>query len=397
MKLLLKFFLNKIIFFLSIPLRINLFNKNIIILQTYNKNLYCESPKYLYEYLSKKTNYDVYWVTSNKQIISYLKKNDLKYISLRYNPLLFLYVTLNAKIVIDSGTSYFNPFNLIKSNVIKITTHHGSGPKNSPTIKFKEIEIENFSKFSFVNYCSDLSLEQSGKNLFKLPSERLIKFGLPRCDQFFDKILVNEKYENKEILNYILNNKVTQNNKIILYTPTWRPYDYDFPLSLMKNFNIESFNKFLEYNNIYFFYSLHVNSLPNKLPKNYRRIIYIDRNKYPFYDTCEFMNEVDILLNDYSATTTDFCLLKRPQIFFLHDYEKYNKYATFTENYIDCIPGKNISSYEEFIGLIDTYLSNPSDYNNQFDQKIDSYLKKYYDIKKGDSLELFVNFIKSKI
>ena len=89
--------------------------------------------------------------------------------------------------------------------------------------------------------------------------------------------------------------------------------------------------------------------------------------------------------------------MKRPQIFFLHDYEKYNKYATFTENYIDSIPGKNISSYEELIGLIDTYLSNPSDYNNQFDQKIDSYLKKYYDIKKGNSSELFVNFIKSKI
>ena len=30
-------------------------------------------------------------------------------------------------------------------------------------------------------------------------------------------------------------------------------------------------------------------------------------------------------------------------------------------------------------------------------QKIDSYLKKYYDIKKGNSSELFVNFIKSKI
>ena len=78
MKLLIKFFLYKIIFFLSIPLRINLFNKKIIILQTYNKNIYCESPQYLYEYLSKKTNYDVYWFTRNKQIISYLKKNKLK-------------------------------------------------------------------------------------------------------------------------------------------------------------------------------------------------------------------------------------------------------------------------------------------------------------------------------
>ena len=33
------------------------------------------------------------------------------------------------------------------------------------------------------------------------------------------------------------------------------------------------------------------------------------------FDINEFMNEVDILLNDYTTTSTDFALLNRPQIF----------------------------------------------------------------------------------
>ena len=71
-KLLLKFFLNKLIFLITIPLRINYLKREIIILQTYKRNIYCENTKYLYEYLSSSTKFDVYWVTNNNIVIKYL-------------------------------------------------------------------------------------------------------------------------------------------------------------------------------------------------------------------------------------------------------------------------------------------------------------------------------------
>ena len=75
-------------------------------------------------------------------------------------------------------------------------------------------------------------------------------------------------------------------------------------------------------NDIYLFYTVHsAFNVPKKLP-NTKRIKLIDSiNQHPFYDTNSFMMEVDILINDYSTTSTDFSLLKRPQIFFMPDFD----------------------------------------------------------------------------
>ena len=150
-KLLLKFSLNKLIFLLTIPLRINYLKREIIILQTYKRNIYCENTKYLYEYLSSSTKFDVYWVTNNNIVVKYLQNKNYKYINIYKNPIFFLYITLNTKIVIDSGTDYFNPFNLLRSDVIKISTHHGSGLKNTPVKKYQKQEIKNFSRIDYIN------------------------------------------------------------------------------------------------------------------------------------------------------------------------------------------------------------------------------------------------------
>ena len=54
------------------PLKFVISKGNVIILQTYSPYIYCENTKYLYEYLSTKTDYEVYWVTESKEIKKYL-------------------------------------------------------------------------------------------------------------------------------------------------------------------------------------------------------------------------------------------------------------------------------------------------------------------------------------
>ena len=39
--------------------------RDIILMQTYNPQVYCDNTKYLFEYLSNNTDYDVFWITEN--------------------------------------------------------------------------------------------------------------------------------------------------------------------------------------------------------------------------------------------------------------------------------------------------------------------------------------------
>ena len=43
--------------------------RDIILMQTYNPQVYCDNTKYLFEYLSNNTDYDVFWITENSKII----------------------------------------------------------------------------------------------------------------------------------------------------------------------------------------------------------------------------------------------------------------------------------------------------------------------------------------
>ena len=113
--------IRKIISLIIFPLKFLISKDNIIILQTYDPNLYCENTKFLYEYLSQNSNLKVYWVTSNDKISEYLAKNKLEFINIKKNFLKYFLVTLKARIIIDSGTNFFNPFNITSNRTIKTT------------------------------------------------------------------------------------------------------------------------------------------------------------------------------------------------------------------------------------------------------------------------------------
>lgn len=400
----LKKFIKTIVFFvisvILLPLKYLIPKGKVVILQTYSPYIYCENTRYLYEYLSRKTNYEVYWVTDSLVLQHYLKSNGFKFIS-KKNILKYLFTALRAKIVIDSGDNYFNPFNLISRSVIKITTYHGNGPKTTATVKdvLKESlkEIYDINRFDYVNFPSIHSLRRAGKAIFRIPSSKLINLGYPRCDQFFDSDYVKMRYEKKELTNYLLNGEFRRSSKILLYTPTWRPYSYDFPLSNMEGLDLKKFNEFLTKEDFYFFYTTHTANLPLKILQDIERIRFIDHKKFPFFDINSFMLEIDILLNDYSTTSTDFAILGKPQIFFLPDFDYYEASKGFIDDYRATMPGEEIHNYEEMKRSILNYMRQPENYKKLFAPKIKMLLDRYYDIANSNSCELFAKFIQNKI
>ncbi len=394
--MLIKYIVKKILFLFLKILKFFLKKKNYIIIQSYSPFSYSENSRYLFEYMSKNTagKFRIFWNTESKIISKYLEKKNLEYINLRENPFKFLYIFMTCKVLIDCGTKFLNFLGLASydKKIIKISIYHGGGPKTMPISKAltkeRQKDIEDHNSFNFINFSSNYLKKRCEQN-FKLNKKKTLSMGFPRCDQLFLK-------RDNNIFKY-LTKKNKLKSKIILYTPTWRGYDYNFPLNYMTGMNFNNFNNFLKKNDIYFFYSCHPNQIDKKIPLNLSRIKFIDIRKYPFYDTNLFLNEVDILLNDYSASSTDFAILKKPQIFFIPDYNKYLNYQGFLDNYKKNLIGPKINNFDELKKYIIRYKESPNLYLTQYNFKLKKYLDKYYNLEIKNSSRLLSSFISSKL
>ena len=348
---------------------------NIVVLGTSTRHQYRDNTKYLLEYFAHKNKFKVFWITDNDEVKSYLDNQGIETIGLK-SPLKMIWVLLRAKVIVDSGTEYFNPFGLTSSNkTIKLTTLHGNGPKatfsrfHPPDNEEIAIQqIRSYYSFDYINYPSDYSMVSVGRRCHLLPNKKIVSLGYPRCDQYFDDDYINKRYSSKMVAKKICAS-YSEKDKIIYYTPTWRPYKYEFPLTSMLGLNMIDFNKWLRDRNYFFFYSVHSAHFPIDKPIGLERIIYIDSVKHPFFDVNEFMLEVDILLNDYSTTSTEFAILNRPQIFFMPDYDNYEVEKGFVENYKKLLVGREIASFNEFLQAIDDIETDISGYMESYNKK----------------------------
>ncbi len=344
-------------------------------------------------YPKKKLN--VYWVTNNEKIKDYLDSKDLSHIGLS-NLFRLINISLRTKLVFSSGSDYFNCFGFLKKkDVIKIHLGHGAGNKVVIQKYINTNIYENLSKFNLINLTSDFTIKNIGIKNYKLKKNRFINFGYPRIEN----LAVNKNFKNKNFLIQILGNY--QNEKIILYTPTWRPYNYNFPLFGLKHFNLKKFNQFLKKKNIIFCISFHPLG-PQDLHKfnklNMSHIRFIDKKKHPYFDTTYFLNFVDILLNDCSTTSTEFAMLKKPQIFAFPDYNKYIKHTSFLEKYETDLPGNLIENFTNLKKEITKNYKNSNFYKKKFHKEIKNNLKKYYDHKFNKKVNnKFYYFIKKYI
>lgn len=399
LKYLIKVILKSVLYFFFYPIKYFVKKSNIVLLSGADDQFYCGNSRYLYEFLSKDSSLRVYYYTNSKEVQKYLKLHNLKFISLS-RPFELIILMLQAKIVINAGDSYLNFFGITDiSQVFKICLNHGSGPKlkSSACEDFWKEHVKRSSKFDFINFPSKYTINSLGKDLYNFPASKIISLGYPRCDQFFDKKLVKKSFIKKEYLKILFGNEFSINDKTILYTPTWRPYEYKFPLLEMKGLELLHFNKWLKDNKFYFIYTSHLNKdIYKKHNFEADRIKLIDRKTFNLFDINKLMMEVDILLNDYSTSSVDFSILGKPQIFFLPDANTYSKKVDFIDEYRDSMPGAEIKDYNSFIEKIEYILNNEKNYLSEYKSKNIDLLEKYlYNsyVNSSNNFNQFINKI----
>ena len=58
--------------------------------------------------------------------------------------------------------------------------------------------------------------------------------------------------------------------------------------------------------------------------------------------------EVDLLIGDYSTLSTDFAILKKPQIFVFNDYDMNKTHKGVAEDFLKLLPGPVIFDFINF-------------------------------------------------
>ena len=209
---------------------------------------------------------------------------------------------------------------------------------------------------------------------FHLPSDAIIRTGVPRTDLFFDK---KEQEKKKQ---YLLSRYTELNNKkVILYAPTFRDNELDqFQLKLDIDLMYQELGKD---------YVLLVKLHPAIINKTYYN------EQYPgfVYDFSDYKNVnellliTDFLITDYSSIPFEFALLERPMIFYPYDLESYEKERGIWKEYEQLVPGPIVFTTKDIITLIK---------EDQFDlQAINDFSKKWNKYSNGHASENFVKFV----
>ena len=362
---------------------------NIILFSCHDYQEYSGNSRFLYEYLSKNSNFNVYWVTNNSIVKNHLKSQSFKYISHK-NIFKLIWIMLKTKIVVSSGDAYADLFSILNNDhAYKISITHGFGPKTDQ-LKLNPCLIRNMHRFNYINFPSKHASENNGKSLYKLPENKIISYGYPKNDALYDKNKLEDRYKNKPLTKKLFPDLDVINSIVILYTPTWRDYKSGIPLANIKDFTQKKFLDFLEEKNILFIYSPHpINR--SHISINNRRFSSIKNDK-TLVDINNLMGETDILMNDYSTTSIDYCITGKAQIFCLPDHQKYKKYVDLDKNYLSALPGDWFDNFDTLESIFNEIISDKEQYMSKYNNNIKKYLNKYYNIENKNSSEMLELF-----
>ncbi|MGL4534582.1 MAG: CDP-glycerol glycerophosphotransferase family protein [Fusobacteriaceae bacterium] len=315
--------------------------KNRILFSSYFGKQYSDSPKFIYETLSKKRkDLDIVWVLNDKN--SKLNMPGVKII--KEKSLSYLYYLATSKYWIDNCHGYH--LRKPRKETIYFQTWHGTPLKKI----CQDIEGEEYRKSK-----ESWKLETSYWTYLLSPSKGMNEIFV-KAFSVDKKILLNAIYPRneflltsnlKEVKNKVLKElKIPENKKIILYAPTFR-------LGETEEYNLQiDFKKFDE--NLKSEYVFLIRTHPN-VKKISSKIendsMFIDVSKYD--DIQELYMASDILITDYSSVFFDYALLKKPIIFYPYDYEHYkNKERGFYFEYDKIVPGPIAHNQKELLKLL---------------------------------------------
>jgi len=281
----------------------------------------------------------------------------------------------------------FLPFAYLrcKKKMKVIQLWHGTGTikkfgQDFNTGKLKELEKRANANITHLIVNSPY-MKKLYSGAFSVNEKLIFSIGLPKTDELLMRIKKLEVARKNEDKKYIYKKyKIPLEKKLILYAPTFRDNEMQNPklVELLKE-------------------------LSNELPEEY----YLGLRLHPFiaksfeqeqlnHRICQLSFEkdvntlllaADILITDYSSIIFEYCMTKRPMIFYAYDYNEFSDNGRgFYYNYRSYVPGPVAYSCDEVLEIIK---------ESKFSQyKIDNFINNNYIYTDGNATERLIELIK---
>ncbi|WP_251517191.1 MULTISPECIES: bifunctional glycosyltransferase/CDP-glycerol:glycerophosphate glycerophosphotransferase [Staphylococcus] len=297
---------------------------NTIVFESFGGKNYSDSPKYIYEYMMKyHSNFEFIWVFKNPSKVHLpgpgkkVKKGSAAYYDAYAKA---KYWVSNARLPL-----YLNK----KENQVYIQTWHGTPLKRlandmkvirmpgTTTENYKRNFREETSRWDYLvspNAYSSKIFETA----FWMPPEQILEIGYPRND-----VLVNHANDEDYIAQIKENLNLPADKKVIMYAPTWRDDEFVKKGKYLFDLKIDLDNLQQQLGDDYVVLLRMHYLISNALDLRGYEDFAIDVSNYN--DISELYLVTDCLITDYSSVMFDYGVLKRPQIFFAYDLDKYGK------------------------------------------------------------------------
>ncbi|WP_086429035.1 bifunctional glycosyltransferase/CDP-glycerol:glycerophosphate glycerophosphotransferase [Staphylococcus cornubiensis] len=368
-------------------------NAKTVVFESFGGKNYSDNPKYIYEYMKNhypELNYK--WVFNNPKM-NHVPGEAVK---VEKNSGAYYQAYSEAKIWVSNARLplFLNK----KSNQTYIQTWHGTPLKrlandmkvvrmpNTTTSLYKRNFYKETSRWDYLISPNQYSTEIF-RTAFWMPPEKTLEIGYPRND-----ILVNRandlalQAEIREELN------IPEGKKIIMYAPTWRDDEfvkkggYTFKLKI----DLAQLQEALGAEYIILLRMHYL--ISNQLSLNGYEDFAIDVSNYN--DISRLYLICDCLITDYSSVMFDYGILKRPQLFFPYDIEKYSKELRgFYIDYHTELPGP---IYTDSDVLIEG-LKNIDQIRETYQDKIETFHQRFCSSENGRASQYIGDMIYDEI
>lgn len=366
-------------FFLRRPMK-----NNWVFCESFFGKNYSDSPKYVYEYISKNYpgKFKFIWVIDKKKTKIPYRHTKVKRFSFRY-----AYYLARSKYYVFNGRQ--PEWAKKRKGNIFLQTWHGTPLKklvfdlediNSATPRYKNQTYRQSRSWDYLvapnKYSSDIF-----RRCFMYDKE-MLETGYPRNDILHDEDRDQIAQRIREKLG------IPKDKKTILYAPTWRDDEYytkgryKFSLKLDLQLMREKLGK--EYVILLRTHYFIADSLDVTGVEDFA----YNFSKYD--DISELYLISDILITDYSSVFFDYANLKRPMLFFTYDLEKYRD--ILRGFYIDIeeeLPGPLLFTTDEVIDAV----SHIDKLTKEYHQKYVKFYDKYCSWEDGNASRKVANAV----
>lgn len=359
-------------------------DKNLILFESGVGKQYADSPRAIYEEISKRNlPYKKVWVVDKN--IRFMDSKTIKV--KRLSPQYYYYL---AKAGYWINNQNFPTYIKKRKETTYIQTWHGT-PLKKMLFDIDQVQGRDEGYLDRVYSATQtwdylISPSDYATNAFKSAFRyqgNILKIGYPRNDLFYQDV-------REEISNKVRNSlRIPANKKVILYAPTFRDNETSGNNKFVFNINMDLDRLKEKFSDEYILLMrMHV-VISNKLtiPEELQDFVI---NVSNYSDIQELLLISDMLITDYSSVMFDFANTGRPIIFYTYDLDTYkNDVRGFYMDFEEEAPGPLVKTNDELIDAI----QNIEDIQKKYQEKYDQFYHKYCPLEDGFAAKRVVDIV----